>query len=87
MIAAHVFFIQKKKNEPIVIECTWKISKFIFNSALLNKLKYYPLALLLIIVLFGGLVYNFYRSTKIATQNKLGLVWPRKLPTRLNPLH
>jgi hypothetical protein len=25
---------------------------------LLNKLKYYPLALLLIIVLFGGLVYN-----------------------------
>jgi two-component system, sporulation sensor kinase D len=38
---------------------------------LLNKLKYYPIALLLIIVLFGGLVYNFYRSTKMATQNKL----------------
>jgi two-component system, sporulation sensor kinase D len=37
----------------------------------LNKLKYYPIALLLIIVLFGGLVYNFYRSTKMATQNKL----------------
>jgi signal transduction histidine kinase len=34
-------------------------------------LKYYPIALLLIIVLFGALVYNFYKSTKMATQNKL----------------
>ena len=31
----------------------------------------YPIALLLIIVLFAALVYYFYRSTKIATQNKL----------------
>lgn len=41
------------------------------NSPLINKLKYYPLALLLIIVLFGAVVYFFYRSSKIATQNKL----------------
>jgi signal transduction histidine kinase len=41
------------------------------NSSLLNKLKYYPVALLLIIFLFGALVYNFYKSTKMATQNKL----------------
>ncbi|MGB6269078.1 MAG: histidine kinase dimerization/phospho-acceptor domain-containing protein, partial [Olleya sp.] len=41
------------------------------NSPLLNKLKYYPLALLLIIFLFGAVVYFFYRSSKIATQNKL----------------
>src|SRR5690606_35666425 len=41
------------------------------NSSLLNKLKFYPIALLLIIVLFGAVVYNFYRSTKMATQNKL----------------
>jgi uncharacterized membrane protein len=40
---------------------------------LANKIKYYPLALLLIIVLFGGLVYNFYRSTKIATKTNFGL--------------
>jgi signal transduction histidine kinase len=37
----------------------------------LNKLKYYPVALLLIIILFGAVVYNFYRATKMATQNKL----------------
>jgi signal transduction histidine kinase len=38
---------------------------------MLNKLKYYPLALLLIIFLFGLLVFNFYQTSKIATQNKL----------------
>src|SRR5690606_22286120 len=41
------------------------------NSPLLNKLKYYPIALLLIIILFAAVVYNFYRATKMATQNKL----------------
>ncbi|MDO8317008.1 MAG: HAMP domain-containing sensor histidine kinase [Flavobacterium sp.] len=63
----------KNENEPIVIEYVpRKFQKLYYgNSALLNKLKYYPIALLLIIVLFGGLVYNFYRSNKMATQNKL----------------
>lgn len=63
----------KNENEPIVIEYVpGKFQKLYYgNSALLNKLKYYPVALLLIIVLFGGLVYNFYRSNKMATQNKL----------------
>ena len=63
----------KSENEPIVIEyVAGKFQKLYYgNSALLNKLKYYPIALVLIIVLFGGLVYNFYRSTKMATQNKL----------------
>ena len=63
----------KSENEPIVIEYVpGKFQKLYYgNSALLNKLKYYPVALVLIIVLFGGLVYNFYRSTKMATQNKL----------------
>ncbi|WP_439150961.1 sensor histidine kinase [Winogradskyella sp.] len=41
------------------------------NSPLLNKLKYYPLALILIIVLFAAVVYFFYRSSKNAEQNKL----------------
>ena len=63
----------KNENEPIVIEyAPGKFQKLYYgNSALLNKLKYYPVALLLIIVLFAALVYNFYRSTKMATQNKL----------------
>lgn len=63
----------KNENDPIVIKYgPGRFQKLYYgNSALLNKLKYYPIALLLIIVLFAALVYNFYRSTKIATQNKL----------------
>ncbi|MEO8254372.1 MAG: HAMP domain-containing sensor histidine kinase [Flavobacterium sp.] len=63
----------KKENEPITIEyAPYKFQKWYYgNSALLNKLKYYPVALLLIIFLFAALIYYSYRSTKIATQNKL----------------
>jgi two-component system, sporulation sensor kinase D len=63
----------KKDNERIVIEYVPGKFQYLYygNSSLLNKLKYYPIALVLIIVLFGGVVYNFYRSTKMATQNKL----------------
>jgi two-component system, sporulation sensor kinase D len=63
----------KRENDPIVIEyAPGKFQKLYYgNSELINKLKYYPIALLLIIVLFGALIYNFYKSTKIATQNKL----------------
>lgn len=63
----------KSENEPITIEyAPGKFQKLYYgNSDLLNKLKYYPIALLLIIFLCGALIYNFYKSTKIATQNKL----------------
>jgi two-component system, sporulation sensor kinase D len=63
----------KNENEPIQIEYVEGEFQYLYysNSDLLNKLKYYPVALLLIIVLFAALVYNFYRSTKMATQNKL----------------
>lgn len=71
--AAQFLAVLKNDNEPIVIEYVpGHFQKLYYgNSALLNKLKYYPIALLLIIVLFAALVYYFYRSTKIATQNKL----------------
>lgn len=63
----------KNQNTPIAIEYLPGELQYVYygNSDLLNKLKYYPLALVSIIVLFGGLVYNFYKSTKMATQNKL----------------
>ena len=66
-------FDLRNENEPIVIEYVPKKFQKLYygNSALLNKLKYYPIAFMLIIVLFGGVVYNFYRSNKMATQNKL----------------
>ncbi len=63
----------KNDNEPILIEYAPGKQQQVYygNSALLKKLKYYPVALLLIIFLFGALIYNFYKSTKMATQNKL----------------
>lgn len=61
------------ENEPITFEyAPGKFQKLYYgNSELLNKLKYYPVALLLIVFLFIALIYNFYKSTKMATQNKL----------------
>jgi len=63
------------QNENIPIDISFGNSDsgtlYYGNSPLLNKLKYYPLALVLIIILFAALAYFFYRSTKIATQNKL----------------
>lgn len=68
-------FLQKLKNqnEAIVMQISKGKTHNLYygDSSLLNKLKYYPIALLLIIFLFGAVVYNFYRSTKMATQNKL----------------
>ncbi|SFU28409.1 Histidine kinase-, DNA gyrase B-, and HSP90-like ATPase [Pustulibacterium marinum] len=61
------------ENQPIeVVDNGEKLAILYYgNSALLNKLKYYPLALLLIIFLFGTVVYFFYRTAKISDQNKL----------------
>ncbi|GLB52639.1 two-component sensor histidine kinase [Neptunitalea chrysea] len=72
-------YIQQKikqfenENQPIeVLDNGEKLSTLYYgNSDLLNKLKYYPMALLLIIFLFGSVVYFFYRTAKISDQNKL----------------
>jgi two-component system, sporulation sensor kinase D len=63
----------KSQNQPIKQEYFPGRFQYLFygDSDLLNKLKYYPIALLLVILLFVLLVYNFYQSTKIASQNKL----------------
>lgn len=63
----------KAENKPIDIKYQGKVYSTIYygNSPLLNKLKYYPLALILIVVLFGAVIFFFYSSNKNATQNKL----------------
>ena len=67
--------IDKYSNEniPIPVILNKRVTQTIYygNSPLLNKLKYYPLALLLIIFLFAAVAYFFYRSSKNAAQNKL----------------
>ncbi|MFV0541454.1 MAG: sensor histidine kinase [Aestuariibaculum sp.] len=63
----------KQENTPIPVKMGNSIVNTIYygNSPLLNKLTYYPIALLLIFFLFGTVIFFFYRSTKNATQNKL----------------
>ena len=63
----------KKENESIKFEYVPGKFQYIYygNSDRLNNLIYFPIAFLLIILLFALLIYNFYRSTKMATENKL----------------
>lgn len=69
----------EKQNSPIQLSYQDPKSKEVINigklyygdSIVLQKLKYYPLALLLIIFLFASVAYFFYKSSKVADQNKL----------------
>jgi signal transduction histidine kinase len=68
----------KKENLPIVIQYRDNTGKLIINqklyygdSSTLKKLQYYPLALLLIIILFGAVLYFVFKTAKIAEQNRL----------------
>ncbi len=70
--------LMKSQNIPIVVSYKDKVKNetirlFIYyrNSDLLTKLKYYPIALILILVLFTSAIYLFFKSTKVAEQNKL----------------
>ncbi|GGG36881.1 two-component sensor histidine kinase [Croceivirga lutea] len=61
------------ENEPIEIVSEGDILQVLYygNSEVLNKLKFYPIALLLIILLFGTVIYYIFKSNRIAEQNKL----------------
>lgn len=63
----------KNENEPIQIIQEDELLETLYygNSEVLNKLKYYPLALLLIIFLFGAVIFFFFRTNKASEQNKL----------------
>ena len=63
----------KAENEPIKVSYNGKNIQFIYyrNSDLLNKLTYYPIALIFILLLFLSVIYMFYNSTKVAETNKL----------------
>ena len=63
----------KQSGNKIDIEYVEGQHRYLYytDSALLKQLKYYPIALISIIVLFGALVYNYYRTNKISEQSKL----------------
>ena len=63
----------KSENAPIPIVYKDLINQNLYygNAPLLVKLQYYPLALLLILFLFGGLLYFFFQTNKASEQNRL----------------
>ena len=63
----------KAENTPLPIVYKDLIDQSLYygDSPLLVKLQYYPLALLLILFLFGGLLYFFFQTNKAAEQNRL----------------
>jgi two-component system, sporulation sensor kinase D len=62
-------------NENIPIQIDYQgehlATLYYGNSEVLNKLKYYPVALLLIIFLFGAVIFFFFKTNKVSEQNKL----------------
>ncbi len=63
----------KNENTPIKLSIDQKRYQLLYygNSPVVNKLKYYPLILSLIILLFIVIVYNFYSANKSASENNL----------------
>ncbi|MFT6795109.1 MAG: two-component system, sporulation sensor kinase D [Maribacter sp.] len=63
----------ERENIPISIDQQGEHLATLYygNSEVLNKLKYYPIALLLIILLFGAVIYFLFKTNKSSEQNKL----------------
>ncbi len=62
----------KSQNEPIIMDLQGSTQLIYYgNSSILNKLKYYPIAIALILFLLIGVVYFFFTTSKISEQNKL----------------
>lgn len=68
----------KEENQPLLIQYKDSSGQLLIdqklyygNSPTLKKLQYYPLALLLIIFLFGAVLFFGYKSARIAEQNRL----------------
>jgi len=63
----------KDQNDPIVIKLPDNKVQLLYygNSTILSKLKYYPFAIVLVVLLLIGMVYFFFNTSKISEQNKL----------------
>ncbi len=68
--------LMRNQNSPIDVSyktIDTDVQQIIYyrNSDLLNKLKYYPIAFILILLLFTSVIYLFFKSSKVAEQNRL----------------
>ena len=63
----------KKQNDPIEIVYENEVNQRMYygQSTILEKLKLYPGALLLLLLTISGLVFFYFQTSQIAIQNKL----------------
>ncbi len=63
----------KEQNDPIVIKLPDNRMQLLYygNSTILSKLKYYPIAIVIVVLLLIGMVYFFFNTSRISEQNKL----------------
>ncbi len=62
----------KSDNKPIELDLKDTFQYIYYgNSDILNKLKYYPIAIALLIFLLIGVIYFFFTTSKSSEQNKL----------------
>lgn len=72
LLKKQFFQLLKAQNTPIEVDHPdGTFYLYYGNSSLINKLKYYPLALISILILFGGLVYSYFRTNRISAENRL----------------
>lgn len=68
-------YAQRFSKEYAPLEVTFQGEKlqtiYYGNSPIINKLKYYPAGLILILILFITAIYFFYKTSKTSEQNKL----------------
>ncbi len=69
----HAFLTQiQQENDPIILDLKGTTQYLYYgNSSILNKLKYYPIAIALIVFLLIGVIYFFFKTSKVGEQNKL----------------
>jgi two-component system, sporulation sensor kinase D len=68
--------LMKSQNSPIqysynAFDADIKRIIYYENSDLLNKLTYYPIALILILLLFTSVIFFYFKSSKTAENNRL----------------
>lgn len=63
----------KSEYTPLELKYEGRVFETVYygNSPLINKLKYYPVILIIILILFIASIYYFNRTAKSAEQNKL----------------
>jgi hypothetical protein len=60
-------------NEPILIAPGGKVDEILYygNSPVISQLKYFPIALIVIVILFVAVIYFYYLTSKASSQNLL----------------